>query len=50
LIDWYFSEYSPKTTPPSLGRDPILALRGLGKAIWNETPDEYVQRLRAGWV
>ena len=31
-------------------RDPILALRGMGKAIWaREDADAYVERLRSGW-
>ena len=31
-------------------RDPILALRGMGKEIWaNEHADAYVARLRQGW-
>ena len=30
--------------------DPILALRGMGKAIWaQEEADAYVERLRSGW-
>ena len=30
--------------------DPILSLRGLGKAVWaDEDPDAYVDRLREGW-
>ena len=30
--------------------DPILSLRGLGKAIWaDEDADAYVDRLREGW-
>ena len=30
--------------------DPILALRGTGKATWaNEDADAYVERLRQGW-
>jgi hypothetical protein len=49
LLDWYFSAYSPRTVGPPVG-DPILTLRGLGKAIWDEQPDEYVERLRAGWA
>ena len=49
LLDWYFSSYSPGAAGPQ-GGDPILALRGLGKTIWNEQPDEYVERLRAGWA
>ena len=48
LIDWYFSEYSPSTPAAERG-DPILALRGLGKAMWDERPDDYVERLRSGW-
>ena len=47
LVAWYRNEYA------SGGRreaDPILSLRGLGKAIWaDEDPDAYVERLRAGW-
>ena len=31
-------------------RDPILALRGMGRQIWaNEDADAYVDRLRSGW-
>ena len=31
-------------------RDPILALRGMGREIWvNEDADAYVDRLRSGW-
>ena len=30
--------------------DPILALRGTGKATWaDEDADAYVERLRQGW-
>ena len=30
--------------------DPILSLRGMGKAIWaREDADAYVNRLREGW-
>jgi hypothetical protein len=48
LIDWYLSSYSP-TAGTLAGTDPILSLRGFGKAIWDERPDDYVERLRAGW-
>jgi hypothetical protein len=48
LIDWYFSTYSPAAPSPAQP-DPILSLRGLGKDLWDEQPDEYVHRLRAGW-
>ena len=48
LLDWYRTEYAgaPGRTPA----DPILALRGLGRAIWaDEDADAYVRRLREGW-
>ena len=48
LIDWYRTVYAAKggCTPP----DPILALRGLGRALWaDEEADAYVSRLREGW-
>ena len=48
LLDWYRREYVD-----AHGRgdgDPILSLRGMGKAIWaDEDADAYVDRLRAGW-
>lgn len=32
------------------GRDPILALAGLGREIWQDVaPDDYVRSLREGW-
>lgn len=47
LIDWYHAEFSGAN---GLTRDPVLALRGLGKEIWeNEDADEYVRRQRADW-
>jgi hypothetical protein len=48
LIDWYFASYSPRAEAGAQ-TDPILGLRGRGKGIWNEEPDAYVGRLRAGW-
>ena len=48
LIDWYRTLYAARAgeTPP----DPILALRGLGRALWaDEEADAYVSRLRDGW-
>ena len=31
-------------------RDPILALKSLGKEVWRKVePDEYVSSLREGW-
>ena len=47
LLDWYRNEYADDA-----GRDadPILSLRGLGKAIWaDEEADAYVDRVREGW-
>ena len=49
LLDWYRVEYvtSRSETP---GSDPLLALRGLGRELWQtEDPDDYVRRLREGW-
>lgn len=49
LVDWYLGEYCVR---PSEFRkqDSILALRGLGKEIWEGVdPDEYVRQLREGW-
>ena len=47
LIDWYWNEYAGVGHQAA---DPILSLRGLGKAIWaDENADAYVERLREGW-
>ena len=47
LVAWYRNEYAGGGRREA---DPILSLRGLGKAIWaDEDPDAYVERLRAGW-
>ena len=44
LIDWYRNEYAGGGSREA---DPILSLRGLGKAIWaDEDADAYVERLR----
>ncbi len=48
LLDWYSSHYAGRKSSPEM-EDPILALRGLGKEIWDEDPDDYVRRLREGW-
>ena len=46
LIDWYWNEYIGGGRQAA---DPILSLRGLGKAIWaDEDADTYVERLREG--
>ncbi|MSQ26038.1 MAG: hypothetical protein EXR49_07210 [Dehalococcoidia bacterium] len=49
LLDWYAAAYAPQI-PAGEGGDPIMRLKGLGRSIWgDESPDQYVQRLRAGW-
>lgn len=48
LLDWYEREYDwrPDWTEE---RDPILAMVGLGREIWEGIdPDEYVRQLREG--
>ena len=48
LLDWYRRTYVGAHDRGD--SDPILALRGVGKAIWaREEADSYVDRLRAGW-
>ena len=48
LLDWYVSVYTRKAREHSV--DPLVALRGSGKALWSrEHADEYVRRLREGW-
>ena len=48
LIEWYRRDYSGAGDSPC--DDPILSLRGMGKAIWaDEDADAYVDRLRDGW-
>ena len=48
LIDWYLAEYASDQGPS--GEDPILALRGAGRRLWeDEDADAYVRRLRADW-
>lgn len=50
LLDWYEREYCQSNVGREPDLDPILALRGAGKEIWQgEDPDEYVRRLREGW-
>ena len=49
LLDWYRAEYvrGAGETPR---RDPLSALRGLGRELWEgEEADDYVRRLREGW-
>ena len=51
LVDWYRNEYAGGGGDGGGHEaDPILSLRGLGKAIWaDEDPDAYVDRLRERW-
>ena len=47
LIEWYRRDYVGERDGSG---DPILSLRGMGKAVWvREGADTYVTRLRAGW-
>jgi hypothetical protein len=49
LLDWYEARYA--TQPKRPGPDPLLALRGSGRALWaDEHADDYVRRLREAWV
>ncbi len=49
LIDWYETAYATKTRGAK--EDPLLALRGSGRALWAEDhADDYVKRLREGWA
>ena len=49
LLEWYERDYS-KRTRREPEADPLLALRGSGKALWSdEHADEYVRRLREDW-
>ena len=49
LLNWYHN-WSEEVTRNSLEDDPLLRALGSGKHLWaDETPDEYVRRLREGW-
>ena len=48
MLDWYEAKYA-RVSKRKRSTDPILGLKGLGKGIWGENPDEYVRRLREGW-
>lgn len=49
LWDWWHRQVA-SAQAVSRESDPILALRGLGKEIWEGVdPDEYVRQLREGW-
>ncbi|HZP39185.1 MAG TPA: hypothetical protein VFE48_22070 [Methylomirabilota bacterium] len=49
LLDWYEKDYARRSgVAPEA--DPLLALRGSGRALWaGEPADQYVRRLREGW-
>jgi hypothetical protein len=48
-LDWYRKWDAASSTRP-LPEDPILALVGSGKHLWEgDDPDEYVRNLREGW-
>ncbi len=49
LLDWYWSTYRKSAPTGRADRDPILALRGFGRKIWDERADDYVRRVREGW-
>lgn len=47
LLDWYQKVYLRQSSPAI---DPVLAMSGVGKEIWNGIDaDQYVAELRAGW-
>jgi hypothetical protein len=49
LLAWY-TDWSRNAQRESDESDPLLRLRGTGAHLWvDETPDEYVERLRQGW-
>ncbi len=56
LLDWYEQSYAVSGARGRAGagmerKDPILALRGLGKDLCSkEHPDAHVAKLREGWV
>ncbi len=54
LLDWYEAEIEGGGAKQGAARatrlDPLLALRGSGADLWrDESPDEYVERLRSEW-
>jgi hypothetical protein len=49
FVDWY-NDWARNSRTDSDESDPLLRLRGTGAHLWaDETPDEYVERLREGW-
>jgi len=50
LLAWYRAEYGRRASA-ARGADPLLALRGSGRALWaDESIDGYMRRLREGWA
>ena len=48
LVEWYRDTFAKGADGGT--QDPILAMRGLGKALWaDENADAYVQHQRQGW-
>lgn len=49
-LEWYADQARRMNSTPGGAADPLLNLRGAAAGLWrDETPDEYVRRLRAGW-
>jgi hypothetical protein len=49
LLAWY-RDWCATAVGRAVDDDPLLALRGSGKALWaDEHADDYVRRLREGW-
>jgi hypothetical protein len=49
LLDWY-RDWNEETRRHLMDNDPLLGLKGSGAHLWaDESPDEYVERLREGW-
>ena len=49
LLRWY-EDWARSSRSDSDQSDPLLRLRGTGAHLWaDESPDEYVNRLREGW-
>ncbi len=50
LLDWYQNEYCRAGSAGRSHRDPVLAMRGVGKEIWrDEGADAFVLRERGAW-
>jgi hypothetical protein len=51
LLSWYLSEYcaaTPSGTADAIERDPVLAMKGVGKEVWEGIDaDAFVRQLRA---